>query len=135
MICIVHSMNRSLTHRLVKLLYFEDETSALSESMVAFSLIGIVPYFYTRMDIEEQEFTEKIAEFYHDNMRVWIEAVLDLYGNVISKTNNPVTQIQIDEWRILVTKQYKDLSEGEKEFYRAKTRWLWYKHFKADQSS
>ena len=40
MICIVHSMNRSLTRRLVKLLYFEDETSALSESMVAFSLIG-----------------------------------------------------------------------------------------------
>ena len=47
-------------------------------------------------------------------MRVWVEAVLDLYGNVISKTNNPVTQIQIDEWRILVTKQYRDLSEGEK---------------------
>jgi hypothetical protein len=102
--------------------------------MVAFSLIGIVSYFYTRMDIEEQEFIEKIAEFYHDNMRVWVGAVLDLYGNVISKTNNPVTQIHIDEWRILVTKQYKDLSEGEKEFYRAKTRWLWYKHFKADQS-
>lgn len=72
------------------------------------------------MDIEEQEFIEKIAEFYHDNMRVWVEAVLDLYGNVISKTNNPVTRIQIDEWRILVTKQYKDLSEGEKEFYRAR---------------
>jgi hypothetical protein len=75
--------------------------------MVAFSLIGIVSYFYTRMDIEEQEFIEKIAEFYHDNMRVWVEAFLDLYGNVISKTNNPVSQIQIDEWRILVTKQYK----------------------------
>ena len=45
MICIVHSTNRSLTHRLVKHLYFEDETSALSESMVAFSLIGIVSYF------------------------------------------------------------------------------------------
>lgn len=87
------------------------------------------------MDIEEKEFIEKIAEFYHDNMRVWVEAVLDLYGNVISKTNNPVSQIQIDEWRILVTKQYKVLSEGEKEFYRAKTRWLWYKNFKAHQSS
>jgi hypothetical protein len=135
MICIVHSINRSLTHRLVKLLYFEDEISALSESIVAFPLIAIVSYFYTRMDIEEKEFIEKIAEFYHDNMRVWVEAVLDLYGNVISKTNNPVSQIQIDEWRILVTKQYKDLSEGEKEFYRAKTRWLWYKNFKAHQSS
>lgn len=135
MICIVHSTNRSLTHRLVKLLYFEDETSALSESIVAFPLIAIVSYFYTRMDIEEKEFIEKIAEFYHDNMRVWVEAVLDLYGNVISKTNNPVSQIQIDEWRILVTKQYKVLSEGEKEFYRAKTRWLWYKNFKAYQSS
>jgi hypothetical protein len=135
MICIIHSMNRSLTHRLVKHLYFEDETSALSESMVAFPLIGIVSYFYTRIGIEEKEFIEKIAEFYHDNMRVWVEAVLDLYGNVISKTNNPVSQIQIDEWRILVTKQYKDLSEGEKEFYRAKTRWLWYKNFKAHQSS
>lgn len=135
MICIVHSINRSLTHRLVKLLYFEDEISALSESIVAFPLIAIVSYFYTRMDIEEKEFIEKIAEFYHDNMRVWVEAVLDLYGNVISKTNNPVSQIQIDEWRILVTKQYKVLSEGEKEFYRAKTRWLWYKNFKAHQSS
>lgn len=135
MICIVHSINRSLTHRLVKLLYFEDEISALSESIVAFPLIAIVSYFYTRMDIEEKEFIEKIAEFYRDNMRVWVEAVLDLYGNVISKTNNPVSQIQIDEWRILVTKQYKVLSEGEKEFYRAETRWLWYKNFKAHQSS
>lgn len=93
MICIVHSINRSLTHRLVKLLYFEDEISALSESIVAFPLIAIVSYFYTRMDIEEKEFIEKIAEFYRDNMRVWVEAVLDLYGNVISKTNNPVSQI------------------------------------------
>jgi hypothetical protein len=49
-----------------------------------------------------------------------LKQVLDLYGIVISKTNNPVSQIQIHEWRILVTKQYKDLSEGEKEFYRAK---------------
>jgi hypothetical protein len=62
------------------------------------------------MDIEEKEFIEKITEFYHDNMRVWVEAVLDLYGNVISKTNNPVSQT-------------------------AKTRWLWYKNFKAHQSS
>jgi hypothetical protein len=31
------------------------------------------------MDIEEQEFIEKIAEFYHDNMRVWVEAVLDVW--------------------------------------------------------
>ena len=80
------------------------------------------------MEIEEQDFIEKISEFYHDSMRVWINAVLDLYGNVISKINNPVTQIHMDDWRILVTKQYKDLSEGEKEFYRAKARWLWYKH-------
>jgi hypothetical protein len=49
-----------------------------------------------------------------------LKQVLDLYGIVISKTNNPVSQIQIHELRILVTKQYKDLSEGEKEFYRAK---------------
>jgi hypothetical protein len=43
------------------------------------------------MEIEEQEFIEKISEFYHDNMCVWINAVIDLYGNVISKINNPVT--------------------------------------------
>ena len=85
------------------------------------------------MEIEEQDFIEKISEFYHDNMCVWINTVLDLYGNVISKINNPVSQIHMDDWRILVTKQYKDLSEGEKEFYRAKARWLWYKHFRIDQ--
>jgi hypothetical protein len=70
------------------------------------------------MEIEEQDFIEKISEFYHNNMCVWINTVLDLYGNVISKVNNPVTQIHMDDWRIPVTKQYKDLSEGEKEFYR-----------------
>ena len=46
MICIVHSMNRSLTHRLVKLCISKMKPQALSENMVAFSLIGIVSYFY-----------------------------------------------------------------------------------------
>ena len=31
------------------------------------------------MEVEEKDFVEKISEFYHDNMRVWVEAVLDLY--------------------------------------------------------
>ena len=93
-------------------------------------LLGVVSYFYLLMEVEEKDFVEKISEFYHDNMCAWIDSVLDLYGNVISKINNPVTQIHMDDWRVIVTKQYADLSEGEKEFYRAKARWLWYKHFK-----
>jgi hypothetical protein len=86
---------------------------------------------WLQMEIDEQDFIEKISEFSHDSMRAWINAVLDLYGSVISKINTPVTQIHMDDWRILVGKRYADLSEGEKEFYRAKARWLWYKHFKA----
>ena len=86
---------------------------------------------WLQMEIDEQDFIEKISEFSHDSMRAWINAVLDLYGSVISKINTPVTQIHMDDWRILVGKRYDDLSEGEKEFYRAKARWLWYKHFKA----
>jgi hypothetical protein len=86
------------------------------------------------MEINEEDFIEKISEFHHDNMRAWIGAVLDLYGNVISKINTPVTQIHMDDWRTLVNKRYSDLSEGEKEFYRAKARWLWYKQFKADRA-
>jgi hypothetical protein len=85
-----------------------------------------------QMEINEEDFIEKISEFHHDNMRAWISAVLDLYGNVISKINTPVTQIHMDDWRILVNKRYADLSEGEKEYYRAKARWLWYKQFKSD---
>jgi hypothetical protein len=87
------------------------------------------------MEIDEKDFIEKISEFYHDNMRIWISSVLDLYGNVISKINTPVTQIHMDEWRVLAAKEYADLSEGEKEFYRAKARWLWYKRFKTDRAS
>lgn len=88
-----------------------------------------------QMEINEEDFIEKISEFHHDNMRAWIGAVLDLYGNVISKINTPVTQIHMDDWRTLVNKQYSDLSEGEKEFYRAKARWLWYKQFKSDRAA
>ena len=57
------------------------------------------------MEVEEKDFVEKVSEFYHDNMRAWIDSVLDLYGDVISKINNPVTQIHMDDWRVIVTKQ------------------------------
>jgi hypothetical protein len=51
------------------------------------------------MEINEEDFIEKISEFHHDNMRAWINAVLDLYGNVISKINTPVTQIHMEDPR------------------------------------
>ena len=99
----------------------------------SFNRDSFIPWL--QMEIDEQEFIEKISEFSHDNMRAWINAVLDLYGNVISKINTPVTQIHMDDWRILASKRYDDLSEGEKEFYRAKARWLWYKQFKVDRAA
>jgi hypothetical protein len=59
---------------------------------------------------------------------------LDLYGNTLTITvmaaADTPTLLHLDNWKILVNKEYKDLSEAQKEFYRAKSRWLFYNKFK-----